>query len=164
MLHVDNFNDRIEQRRVELDQMELLRWRIGEQPRDVKTALAMFRQFSDHCPCPMWVKDSNFRMLAKNRAYAEIYGDATEDVHYIGRDDRVAWDEETAANYQGNDSGALESGYHAALEPIYNAVTGRSEMLWVIKWIWVLADGTEIIPGMVVGNLPQPERARRGRA
>lgn len=163
MLHADEFDDRYQQRVAELRQMSLLRERLGNHPRDVEQALAMFRQMSEHCPCPMWIKNDSFEMLAKNRAYAEIYGDATEDEYYIGRKDRAAWDARTEANYQSNDDDALKTGYHAALEPIYNAVTGRRELLWVIKWIWLLVDGTRLVVGMVVGNLPQPECARLGR-
>lgn len=161
-LNAERYEAIYEQRKAELHQMSMLNERIGAQPKDVKEALAKFRQFARHCPCPMWVKDDESRMLAKNAAYAEIYGDATEDEHYIGRTDNIAWDEDTAQHYQANDSGALQHGYHAALEPIYNGATGRREMLWVIKWVWELADGTVLVPGMVVGNLPQPECSRRG--
>ncbi|MFI3156388.1 MAG: PAS domain-containing protein [Methylococcaceae bacterium] len=85
------------------------------------------RAVLDNFPFMVWLKDIDSRILAANRAYAQVANVANPD-EMIGKTDFDYWDKELAERYRADDRAVLENGRPKMVE---EEITEAGRRFWI---------------------------------
>lgn len=85
------------------------------------------RAVLDNFPFMVWLKDTNSRILAANKAYARVANVADPD-ELIGKTDLDYWEPELAEQYRAEDRAVLESGRTKMVE---DEITEAGQSFWI---------------------------------
>ncbi len=85
------------------------------------------RAVLDNFPFMVWLKDIDSRILAANRAYAQVANVANPD-EMIGKTDLDYWDKELAERYRADDRAVLENGRPKMVE---EEITEAGRRFWI---------------------------------
>lgn len=119
-------------------------------------ANAILFNYLDSNPLPAWIKDSNLKMYAINRAYEQTYCKYRN--AYIGKTDYDVWPENIAKQFIENDKIVQKSqGYVMFKEKIdnYDCISGEllgKVQLTIWKFAVQLPDGTRGVGGITVAE------------
>ncbi len=102
---------------------------VAERSAELREQARYLRALIDNFPFPVWLKDTESRYLAANRANAAAWGLAVEDV--VGKTDRDLCPGAIAARRRADDRAVMASGEQKMIEEV---LAEESGVRWIETW------------------------------
>ncbi len=139
---------------------ETLEQRVQARTAELRQQTRYLRTLIDTLPLWVWLKDTEQRYLAANRANADACGHSVDEM--VGKTDEQLWPPELAERYRANDLHVMTTRERTTVE---QAIAGENGLVWMETWRAPVLDEDGTLLGMVgaARNISERKAAEAAR-